>query len=315
MQSATQEKAWKYISIAGDVSEEQGRHLWQVLESALKEAMPGIVEQLDRYSVRDLLHKKEELAQVLARGLWPLLREKALPTELHQNEEVASQREYLRDYRPKPLPGQVTRLRELFPELKDSVCQERLARFDPPDGAEAWFAFPSWEALGGSYHEAVERVLQLLASKRRFENRVQGKLGLNYLRQTDRSEQAWKLLARQQPECKILVLPVQAGMRHRGRSPRRARLMMAPHEFGLGVFATAILILLHPERLGNQETLMLDCCGDDYSLSGDGHFERVPLFDVEIGGLNLSIFYRNRARALWGSATGFLVETPALASL
>lgn len=37
-------------------------------------------------------------------------------------------------------------------------------------------------------------------------------------------------------------------------------------------------------------------------------FDRVPLFDHGIGGIEFSIFYEDRARRLWGTPTGFLYK-------
>jgi len=37
-------------------------------------------------------------------------------------------------------------------------------------------------------------------------------------------------------------------------------------------------------------------------------FDRVPLFDYDLSGIEFSIFYENRARNLWGTPTGFLYK-------
>jgi len=54
--------------------------------------------------------------------------------------------------------------------------------------------------------------------------------------------------------------------------------------------------------------LMIDCSGDEYSAGGGDNFDRVPLFDFDIGGVEFSIFYYDRARNLWGSPTGFIFK-------
>ena len=53
---------------------------------------------------------------------------------------------------------------------------------------------------------------------------------------------------------------------------------------------------------------MIDCSGDEYSLRGDTVFDRVPLFDFDLGGIDLSIFYEDWARNLWGTPTAFLFK-------
>jgi hypothetical protein len=202
--------------------------------------------------------------------------------------------------------AQVTELRKLFPGL--GSCHEKLARRPLPEGAEAWFAIPRWSAVAPTYNEAVEKMLAVLATKRKFSNRIIGKLGEKYLRQSERTGLAVKILGEQQDGNDILVVAVQAGMLHRGASARRTRISMVGNEYGLGVFAIGCILLTHPERLSTMDTLMIDCSGDEYSVRCDYTFDRVPLFDFDIGGIEFSIFYEDRARNLWGTPTGFLYK-------
>ncbi len=43
-------------------------------------------------------------------------------------------------------------------------------------------------------------------------------------------------------------------------------------------------------------------------IKGREYFDRVPLFDYDIGGIEFSIFYEDRARNLWGTPTAFLYK-------
>jgi len=151
-------------------------------------------------------------------------------------------------------------------------------------------------------------MIGVLATKRKFSNRILGKLTDKYLRQTERSKLAEKILAEQQQGNDFLVVGAQAGLLHRGSSARRTRVAMAGNEFGLGVFAIGCLLLTHPERLSTGDTLMIDCSGDEYSVRADYTFDRVPLFDYDMAGIEFSIFYEDRARNLWGTPTGFLYK-------
>ncbi len=200
----------------------------------------------------------------------------------------------------------MTELRKAFPSL--GGCQEKLGRRELAAGAEGWFAIPRWQALASTYNEALEIALGILSARRRFSNRIAGKLGTMYLRQSERSKLAEKILGEQQEGNDIVVLGAQAGMLHRGSSARRTRIAMAGNEFGLGVFSFACMLLTHPERLSTGDTLMIDCGGDEYSVRGDYTFDRVPLFDFDMAGIEFSIFYEDRARNLWGTPTGFLYK-------
>jgi hypothetical protein len=154
----------------------------------------------------------------------------------------------------------------------------------------------------------VEIVLEVLGKRRKLQNRIAGRLGPTYLRQSERAKLAAKILADQQQGNDILVVAAQSGMRHRGCSARRARVRMAGNEFGAGVYAVACMLLTHPERLSSEDALMIDCGGDEYSMRGDYTFDRVPLFDYDIAGIEFSIFYDDRSRNLWGSPSGFLYK-------
>jgi hypothetical protein len=224
----------------------------------------------------------------------------------YEEEDVGSDRGYPPTYCVRPVEAQVTELRKAFPTL--GACQEKLGRLPLPEGAEAWFAIPRWEAVAPTYNEAVEKIIEVLAKKRRISNRIAGRLGQEYLRQTERSRLARAILAEQQQGCDILVVAAQAGRLHRGCSARRTRAALAGNEYCLGVFAIASILLTHPERLSTGESLMVDCGGDEYSPRADRNFDRVPLFDFDLSGIEFSIFYEDRARNLWGTPTGFLYK-------
>lgn len=293
------------LPLSGNTTEQQNRLLQRFLGEAAETAYRKAIDHLDRQSAAVVLEMEEQLRSELADTLFEIVQRHTISNKF-SDEEVISQRVYPPTYRVAPIEAQVSQLRKLFPSL--GSCQEKLARRPLPEGADAWFAIPRWQAVASSYNEAVEMVVEVLASKRRFSNRIAGRLGQAYLRQTERSKLAESILADQQQGCDILVVAAQFGILHRGSSVRRTRVSMAPNEFGLGIFAIASMLLTHPERLSTCETLMVDCCGDEYSVRGDITFDRVPLFDYDISGIEFSIFYDDRARGLWGSPTAFLYK-------
>jgi hypothetical protein len=293
------------LHLSGNTTEQQNRMLQEFLGEAVQEAYKTAIEQLDRQSAQSVLDMDRKLKHEVAERVVEIIHRHTV-SDKYKDEEVGSSRVYPPTYRVRPVEAQVTELRKVFPSL--SGCQEKLARRELPQGAEAWFAIPRWQALAGTYNEAVEMLLGVLASKRRFSNRITGKLGEMYLRQAERSKLAEKILADQQQGNDIVVVALQAGMLHRGSSARRTRVAMAGNEFGIGVFAFGCMLLTHPERLSTGDTLMIDCGGDEYSVRGDYTFDRVPLFDFDMAGIEFSIFYEDRARNLWGTPTGFLYK-------
>jgi hypothetical protein len=293
------------LHLSGNTTPQQNELLKESLGEAMNQAYQTAIEQLDRQSAQILLESGKRVKSEVAESVVEII-SRHTASDKYKDEQVSSTRTYPPTYRVRPVEGQVTELRKLFPGL--GSCNEKIGRRQLPEGAEAYFAIPRWQALAPTYNEAVAMVTEILATKRKFQNRLIGKLGPTYLRQSERSKLAEKILADQQQGCDILVVAAQAGMLHRGCSARRTRVAMAGNEFGLGVFAFACLLLTHPERLSTGETLMVDCGGDEYSVRGDYTFDRVPLFDYDMAGIEFSIFYEDRARNLWGTPTGFLYK-------
>jgi hypothetical protein len=293
------------LYLSGNSTSQQNQLLRQSLGEAMDKAYRTAIERLDRQSAQLVLDSGEEVTSEVAETVAEIINRRTA-TDRYKDEEVASTRVYPPSYRVKPVEAQVTELKRLFPGL--AGCNEKLGRWPLPEGAEAWFAIPRWQALASTYNEAVEMLVGVLATRRKLQNRILGRLGSIYLRQSERSKLGETILAGQQPGCDILMVAVQMGMLHRGCSARRTRVAMAGNEFGLGVFAFASMLLTHPERLSSGESLMVDCGGDEYSVHGDCSFDRVPLFDFDISGVELSVFYEDRARNLWGTPTGFLIK-------
>jgi hypothetical protein len=293
------------LHLSGNTTEQQNRLLQEFLGDAIQEAYHTDIEQLDRQSAQAVLDANRKIRSEVAQRVVEIIQRHTI-SDKFKDEEGGSNRVYPSTYRERPVEAQVTELRKMFPSL--GGCLEKLSRKPLPAGAEAWFAIPRWQALASTYSEAVEMMLGVLATRRKFSNRIIGKLSGKYLRQSERSRLAEKILAEQQQDNDILVVAAQAGMLHRGSSARRTRVALAGNEFSLGVFAMGCMLLTHPERLSTGETLMIDCSGDEYSVRADYTFDRVPLFDYDLGGIEFSIFYEDRARNLWGTPTGFLYK-------
>ena len=293
------------LHLSGTTTEQQNNMLQEFLGAAVQEAYQTAIENLDRQSAQVVLDKGKMLRSEVAGKVVEIIHRNTA-SDKFKDEEMGSKRVYPPTYRVRPVEAQVTELKTLFPCL--GSCMEKLGRRKLPEGAEAWFVIPRWQELSATYNEAVELVVGVLASKRRFSNRIIGRMGPEYLRQCERTKLAEKILAEQQEGNDLLVVAAQAGLLHRGSSARRTRIAMAGNEFGMGVFAFACMLLTHPERLSTGDTLMVDCGGDEYSMRGDYTFDRVPLFDYDLSGIEFSIFYEDRARNLWGTPTGFLYK-------
>jgi hypothetical protein len=239
-------------------------------------------------------------------------------TDKFKDEEVPSNYGYLSGYKPKDLLKQVERLRELFPDLgvpnEGMLAQYTLCAIVPPPNAEGWFAIPNWmkrtDIFGVTYNEALQVILDQIEKTRngKFHNYRKCELGPDRLRQSVRSQKFWSDLAEAQGNPDILIVAAQFGLRHGGRSVRRALEVIGdtPGEFGLGAFANGAMLLSHPERLMNCDDLWIDCAGDEYDFpDSDVRFGYAPYFNFRDGKVEFGTNYVDSAHDHYGSTSGF----------
>lgn len=226
----------------------------------------------------------------------------------HRNEEVPSKYGYLSGYtKPLDVIAQTNKLRELFPGI--GFADENMAR-PVALSAEGYFAIPRWQSIAPTYGEAVQKVLDALskAYKGKFKNWREGQLGPDQLRQSTKSVAFWEQIGEAQKGFDILLVPAQFGLRHRGRSVRRAREVMESNEFGLGAFAVGIMLLTHADRLKHYDDLYVDCAGDEFHdpQSSVAPFVHAPCFYFSAE-LMFGTDWSGGAYDFCGSASGFLV--------
>lgn len=234
-------------------------------------------------------------------------------TDKYKNEEVKSTYGYLSGYQPKSLADQISRLKELYPQLKDVEVTEQ---GELPAGAEGWFAIPNvWKEdslLTGTYNDSVVQMLARIKKDRNgnFHNYREGQLGTDRLRQSVRAEAAWQKISADQGHSDILVIAAQFGITHRGRSVRRAREVMVDQgQFGLGSFAVGIMLLTHPDRLKHYEDLWIDCAGDEFDdPDTDDRFDHTPYFKFYDGEVRFVTNWADLAIVNYGSASGFVPQ-------
>ena len=256
---------------------------------------------LDKDGIQRLIENGDEFQSRIVTGI----RELSVSNHF-ANEEVWSSYAYSKDYKVKGITEQTNILRKLFPGI--GFADEKLADQPLPPNAEGWFAIPKWEKFAPTYGEAVEKVLAMIGSKRKFYNYRDGQLGTEYLRQHAKTAKMFQKLGDEQKDHDILVVPAQFGLRHKGRSVRRAREVFAANEFGLGAFAIGIMLLTHPEREVQWEQLHVDCAGDEFSPDADGDFSLAPLFRFGGGRVRFGARWCGSAGGDYGSASAFVSQ-------
>jgi hypothetical protein len=233
-----------------------------------------------------------------------------------KDEEVSSTYGYMSGYAPKGLTEQCNRLRELFSGIGfanlDLLTQIEKGDVSLPTGAEGWFAIPNWmknpNIFGSIYSATLQKVLDTIKQTQsgKFYNYRDGQLDEKRLRQSAQSQKFWADLRDAQGDPDILIVPAQFGIRHRGRSVRRAREVFLINEFGLGAFAVGIMILTHPERLMNYDDLWIDCSGDEFDDPDSGvRFDHAPCFRFDDGEVEFDAYFVGNASDGFGSASGF----------
>ncbi|HEY0010689.1 MAG TPA: hypothetical protein VGB97_02100 [Candidatus Paceibacterota bacterium] len=248
------------------------------------------------------VHGSAEFAARIRAAVTTVLTDVAI-TDRYKDEEVESTYGYLSGYKPKPFMEQVAILQQHFPNLSHTD----LSGFDIPDGAEDTFAIPRFEKIAPTYGQAVEIVLGLIGQTRGFYNYRKGQTGPTYLRQSERKLAALEAIGEKQ-EGDILVIPAQFGIRHRGRSVRRAREVFDGDEFGLGAFEVSIMLLTHPERLQHYDDLWIDCAGDEFAPGADGGFSDAPFFYFYGVKVKFFAYWIDYAYEYYGSASGFVPQ-------
>ena len=230
-------------------------------------------------------------------------------TDKYKDEEVTSKYGYLSGYKkPKDVIEQTNLLRQLFPGV--GFADENMAR-PVVANAEGYFAIPRWQTIAPTYGEAVQKVLDALkkAYKGKFYNYRDGQLGPDHLRQSAKSAAMWEQIGEAQKGFDVLLVPAQFGLRHRGRSVRRACEVMESNEFGLGAFAVGIMLLTHADRLKHYDDLYVDCAGDEFHdpQFSAAPFDHAPCFNFYGAELEFSAFWSGIANGFYGSASGWAV--------
>ncbi|MBI1984590.1 MAG: hypothetical protein HYS60_00565 [Candidatus Wildermuthbacteria bacterium] len=241
----------------------------------------------------------------LAELVGKFITENRLPNQF-ASEEVRSTYDYPKKHKgPKGIEDQIKALAKIF-GLDPSHALEYAKNLPQlPNGAEGWFAIPRWEKVAKTYNEAIERMLKVIASMRKFTNYREGQLGPDRLRQSQRTiEMLNKIGETQQGD--ILIIAGQLGLRHRGRSVRRARVVFQTNEFGFGAFAVGCMLLTHPERLEKYEDLFIDCAGEEYDYPGDAvRFGHAPCFHFRGGRVGFVTGWVGGTGVGYGSSSGF----------
>lgn len=225
------------------------------------------------------------------------------------DEERVSTYGYLSGYtKPKDIAWQSNRLRELFPGI--GFHDEKATTMAVAEGDEGLFVIPVWQSFAKlhkvtTYADVVRIVHAKLKDTRKgkFYNYRENEMTPANLRETARKVEVMGTIAESQKGFDLLVVSAQFGIVHRGRSVRRARVVIGGKGSGLGAFEIGIMLLLHPERLQHYDDLWIDCAGDEFKPSGEREFSSAPYFYFHGGELEFDTGRVGPANEHCGSAS------------
>lgn len=235
------------------------------------------------------------------------------PTGQFASEEVPSTYGYPSGWQLKPAIEQARLLAEHFQGLDVSHVERLAAGMEVPTGFDGIGVIPMLSVLAAREDKRGHRAWPILnralavflpvikATRRDFHNYMEGNIGPEHLRLWNGTQELVTALEAETPgDC--LVIPVQTGLRHRSKSPRRARVVFTPGaEFGLDPVSMGCLVLTHPERLQTGNELWIDCSGAEYF--DVGVWTRVPYWNWHGGRLGLGWRWSHDAGGRYGSAS------------
>lgn len=291
-------------------TEGQVKQLSRVAADAAEKAVKDYVN-FSKESAQQL-HSNPEFATRVREATILILTEMSNPDQF-ADEEVKSKYGYLSGYdQPKPFAEQNARLKELFPEeLGKATFDTAIEGEVLPPNAEGRFLIPDWRLIAKMYPEAVQKVLDKIKEVRgSLYNYRDGSIDEAHLRQHAKKEEMFRQLAEAQSGHDLRVIAAQFGLRHRGKSVRRARVVMFGGECGLGAFEIGIMLLTHSERLENVDDLWIDCAGDEFSPDGVGDFSKASCFKFCDDRVSFGAYGVCGSGGYFGSASAFPPVVP-----
>jgi len=295
------------------ITSEQKDRVADLGREAVKTAV-GKVNPASAIAQTGIISDGREFKNRVEKAVKAIILEMTTPNQ-YANEVVSSSYTYPKEYKMKPIGEQVKFIAEKFG--LDPTQALEFAKNLPalPEGAEGWFAIPKISAIAKKYYseslnpanhycESVRLVHRKLAKSRSFYNHREGQITMAQIRQHPRTQSFLEQLESEQ-QGDILILAVQYGIRHRGKSVRRARETFSGNEFGLGTFALGCMALVHPDRYVLWEELDTDCAGDEFAPDADGVFSDAPFFNFHGDELRFGTSDVSNARACYGSASAF----------
>lgn len=191
-----------------------------------------------------------------------------------KDEHTLSSHMYPNGWVLKSVKEQAKLLSRRFPGLDISHVSELQAQYEKngvlvlPEGMDGLAVIPKYSVIAKrdkdrpgwpAYNRAFGHLLGMMQKFRKEFVQYADSIAPEHLRLSRQSEAFYK--SNEQVPGDVLVVAIQTGLLHRGRSFRCAALHYRAEEFELDAFAVGCILLTHPDRLQHADNLWIDCPG------------------------------------------------------
>jgi len=288
----------------------QTKQYKRLVEDAADKALVEV--GLDKDGIQRIIERGYEFQAEVQSAAATALRDLSASNRF-ANEEVRSNYGYFSGYRkPVGVTDQIDILRSHWPQLNPDRAIHYMGEVYPklqlPSWVEGPFALIRPGFFSNIYGEELEEVFRALAKDRngKFTNCRKGRLGPERLRRNIRTVSMMNRIMEQQPDGDIIIVPEQFGIRHRGRSIRRAREVFVASEFGEDAKNVGTMILTNPTRLQHYDDIWINCAGDEYSSAANGQFDDALYFGFVSGRVEFDTPWFGPASSICGSISAVL---------
>lgn len=287
------------------------------------DAIEKVLEELglDQDAAQSIVVNGGDFAAVIREAAYRSLKGLSTPNEF-ADEEKSSNYGYPKGWKLKPVSEQAAILAKKFPDLDVSRVEEFARRYEKdgklilPKGMDGLVVIPKHSAAArlskdNEQWPAYSRALAYLfgvmkAARPEFVDYTEGAVGPDRERLASKTAAVYAELEKVPGD--VLVLAVQTGFLHRGKSVRRARVVFTGKEFGLDSFAVGCIVLTHPERLNRSDVLWIDCAGSERVPRAGGAFSDASCWRFGYGRLEFDSDWVSGPSGSCGSASGVRPE-------
>lgn len=218
-----------------------------------------------------------------------LIREHSV-SKLFIDEECYPEKDFFYHVDAKKIDDQLLILNKHFPKLETI---SKVYHFDKnsTEGKPNIFIIPDWEKVSTSYGSACEIILNILISIHgsNFSTSKVNEFFTWDIKPTLELTRGIYKLKEIQKNSDYLIFNCNLGLKHAGKSARRALATFKDNEFPLGVFEVGVILITHPELLKGTFSTYIGTPGSLVERRNGSGNKEVVYFGVNINQIYLTL--------------------------